>query len=76
MAEMRWRKMPLGIIRDENLLYISEKLPKELSYAPWMFYYTALSIADNDGIFDLEDGVVFARLMKVDSPAIVFRLQP
>ena len=74
MAEMRWRKMPLGIIRDENLLYISEKLPKELSYAPWMFYYTALSIADNDGIFDLEDGVVFARLMKVDSPAIVFQV--
>lgn len=72
MAEMFWRKMDRSLIKNENLAYISDQLPKELAAAPWMFYYTALSIADDEGVFDLDDGIVFSRLMRVNDPSIVF----
>lgn len=71
---MLWRKLPIGIIRDEDMDYIADQLPVELQAAPYMFYLTALCKADNDGIFDLEDGVIFARLMRIGSPAIVFQI--
>ena len=73
-SEMTWRKMPRNIIRDENLAYISDCLPPELKAAPLLFYMVALSIADDDGIFDLEDGVIFSRLMKMGTPEDVFKI--
>lgn len=72
--EMLWRKLPIGIIRDEDMDLIADQLPPELRAAPYMFYLTALCKADNDGIFDLEDGVIFARLMRIGSPADVFTI--
>lgn len=70
--DMVWRKLPIGIIRDEDMDLIADQLPPEMKAAPYMFYFTALCKADNDGIFDLEDGVIFSRLMRIGTPKDVF----
>lgn len=69
-----WRKLPIGIIRDEEMDLIADQLPQELKAAPYMFYLTALCKADDDGTFDLGDGVIFSRLMRIGSPADVFKI--
>lgn len=72
--EMTWRKMPRNIMTDPNMDYIASCLPHEYAAAPYMFYMTALSIADDDGIFDIEDGVIFSRLMHCGDPALVLTI--
>jgi len=69
--EITWRKMPRNILTDPAMDYISSCLPHQYAAAPYMFYQVALSIADGDGIFDLEDGVIFARLMHMGDPQLV-----
>jgi hypothetical protein len=56
------------------MTYIESFMPEEYKYAPYMFYITALKLADDNGIFDLEDGIIFARLMRVKSRALVFQI--
>lgn len=73
-SETRWKKLPVGIIRDEDLDYIADQIAPELRAAPYMFYMTALCKSDNDGIFDLEDGVIFSRLMRIGTPQDVFTI--
>lgn len=67
-----WRKMPRNIVTDPVFEYISSKLPTQYQAAPYMFYTTALSLADDDGIFDLEDGIIFSRLMHMGDEKLVF----
>lgn len=74
LSDVAWRKMPTDLLTNENMTYIESQMPKGFEYAPFMFYQAALKKADNDGIFDIEDGVIFARLMRVPSPAIVFKI--
>lgn len=74
MADLAWRKFPVNTIRNENLDYISFMLPKELATAPYMFYMTAVCTCDDDGVFDIEDGVIYARMMKTGTPADVFNI--
>jgi len=62
----------VDLLTDENLSYIVDLLPPELATAPYMFYLAALKNADDDGAFDLDDGVVFSRLMKIGTPQNVF----
>lgn len=69
--EMTWRKLPRNIITDPTMDYIASRLPPEYASAPYMFYIVAMSLADDDGIFDLEDGIIFGRLMHVSDPSIV-----
>lgn len=69
--EMTWRKLPRNIITDPTMDYIASRLPPEYASAPYMFYIVAMSLADDDGIFDLEDGIIFSRLMHVQDPSIV-----
>lgn len=69
--ELIWRKYPCDLLTDENMAYIESLMPEQYKYAPYMFFITALKKADNDGIFDLEDGAIFARLMRVDDVSIV-----
>lgn len=71
---MVWRKMPRNIFVNPNFGYIASCLPREYESAAYMFYLVALSVADDNGIFDLEDGVIFSRLMHVDSVEIVFKI--
>lgn len=72
LNDARWRKMPVDILTNESMAYVESQLPEEYHYAPYMFYQAALRKADEDGIFDLEDGVIFARLMRVPSVKMVF----
>lgn len=74
MTELSWRKFPVNTIRNENLDYIAFMLPAELKSAPFMFYMTAVCTCDDDGVFDLEDGVIFSRLMRVGSPGDVLKI--
>ena len=74
LRDVYWRQYPIDLLSDDKMTYIESFMPEEYKYAPYMFYITALKLADNDGIFDLEDGIIFARLMRVKSRALVFQI--
>jgi hypothetical protein len=74
LRDVYWRQYPIDLLNDDKMTYIESFMPDEYKYAPYMFYITALKLADNDGIFDLEDGIIFARLMRVKSRALVFQI--
>jgi hypothetical protein len=74
LRDVYWRQYPIDLLSDDKMTYIESFMPDEYKYAPYMFYITALKLADNDGIFDLEDGIIFARLMRVKSRALVFQI--
>ena len=74
LRNVYWRQYPVDLLSDDKMTYIESIMPEEYKYAPYMFYITALKLADNDGIFDLEDGIIFARLMRVKSRALVFQI--
>lgn len=68
LNDLAWRKVPRGIIRDENLDYISSIMPEELKAAPMLLYFIMYCKADDEGVVDLEDGVIYSRLMKIAKP--------
>lgn len=72
--EALWRRCPTNLLADETMLFIEKQLPPDFAYAPYMFYQACLKKADVDGIFDLEDGVIFANLMRVPSVQLVFKI--
>ncbi len=72
LRDVYWRQYPIDLLNDEKMGYIESMMPAGYEYAPYMFYITALKLADDDGIFDLEDGIIFARLMRVKDIQIVF----
>ena len=67
-----WRKMPTDLLTNETMTYIESQMPKGYEYAPFMFYLAALKRADKYGSFDIGDGVIFARMMRVSDRRIVF----
>lgn len=71
LTEGAWRKLPKDLLVDEDFNYIESLLPRQYAYAPYMFYLAALRKADDNGIFDVEDFVIFSRLMRVDDIEIV-----
>ena len=72
LRDVYWRQYPIDLLNDEKMGYIESQMPAGYEYAPYMYYITALKLADDDGIFDLDDGIIFARLMRVDNVQIVF----
>lgn len=74
MLEQRWVKLSKDLLTDENFTYIKAQLAPELSAAPYMFYLAALKLADSDGIFDLEDGIIFSQLMQVGTVKDVWKI--
>lgn len=74
MNDLAWRKFPVNTIRNEDLDYIAFLLPEELKAAPFMFYMTAICKCDDDGVFDIEDGVIFARLMRMGTAAQILQI--
>lgn len=74
LCDVTWRKMPLDILTNEAMQYVESQMPKGYEYAPFMFYQAALKKAGDDGEFDLEDGVIFARLMRVPDVSFVFKV--
>lgn len=71
--ELAWRKFPRNAARDENLDYIAyllgDKAPQAL-----LFFTIMYCICDDDGVFDLEDGIIFSRMMKTGTPEDVFNV--
>ena len=69
---MYWRQYPIDLLNDEKMGYIESMMPAGYEYAPYMYYITALKLANDDGIYDLDDGIIFARLMRVENVQLVF----
>ena len=74
MYELTWVKCPRDLMKNEELDYISSMLAPELKAAPYLFYVTLLGRVDVDGVFDVEDGVIFARLMRMGKPEDVLHI--
>ena len=72
LRDVYWRQYPIDLLNDEKMGYIESQMPAGYEYAPYMYYITALKLADDDGIYDLDDGIIFARLMRVENVQIVF----
>lgn len=73
ISDLAWRKVPRDIIRNEELAYIADILAPQIpASAPMLFYFVAYCIADDAGVFCIDDGVIFSRLMKTGTPQDVF----
>lgn len=73
--ELAWRKFPRNAPRNVELDYVAElvsmKYPDKpyIAMAPLQFYTIAYCMADDDGVVDIDDGIIFSRLMqKVIAP--------
>lgn len=74
LRDVYWRQYPIDLLNDEKMGYIESQMPSGFEYAPYMYYITALKLADDDGIYDLDDGIIFARLMRVKDIQLVFNV--
>lgn len=74
LRDVYWRQYPIDLLNDEKMAYIESLMPEGYEFAPYMFYITALKLADDNGIFDLGDGVIFARLMRIKDRSLVFKI--
>ena len=74
LRDVYWRQYPIDLLNDDKMLYVESLMPEGFEFAPYMFYITALKLADDNGIFDIEDGIIFARLMRIKSRALVFQI--
>lgn len=72
LRDVYWRQYPIDLLNDEKMGYIESQMSAGYEYAPYMYYITALKLADDDGIYDLDDGIIFARLMRVNDIQLVF----
>ena len=66
LRDVYWRQYPIDLLTDEKMMAIECKMPAGLEYAPYMFYITALKLANNDGVFNLDDAEIIARLMRIN----------
>ena len=62
LRDVYWRQYPIDLLTDEKMMAIECKMPAGLEYAPYMFYITALKLANNDGVFNLDDAEIIAVL--------------
>ena len=74
LRDVYWRQYPIDLLNDDKMLYVESLMPEGFEFAPYMFYITALKLADDNGIFDIDDGIIFARLMRIKSRALVFQI--
>lgn len=74
LRDVYWRQYPIDLLNDEKMAFIESLMPEGYEFAPYMFYITALKLADDNGIFDLGDGVIFARLMRIKDRSLVFKI--
>lgn len=72
--DLPWRKFPRSAINDIQLDYISSLMDERLKAAPLLFFVTMFCLADDDGCFDVEDGVIFSRAMKCGTPEDIQKL--
>ena len=63
--DLAWRKFPRNIIENAELQYIADQMEEGLEALPLLLYTVAYCRADDNGIFDLRDGRIFSRLVKL-----------
>lgn len=65
LKNVYWRQYPIDLLSDDKMACVEAMLPDEQKHIPYMIYIAALKICDDNGVFDLDDGVVLARLTRV-----------
>lgn len=74
LENVYWRQYPVNLLSDDKMACVEAMLPEEQKHIPYMIYIAALKLCDNDGIFDLDDGVVMARLTRVNDVSVIFNV--
>ena len=64
LRDVYWRQYPIDLLSDDKMACVEAMLPDELKHIPYMIYIAALRLCDENGVFDLDDGVVLARLVR------------
>ena len=64
LKNVYWRQYPIDLLSDDKMACVEDMLPDEVKHLPYMIYIAALKICDENGVFDLDDGVILARLVR------------
>ena len=71
LRDVYWRQYPIDLLSDDKMACVEAMLPDEQKHIPYMIYIAALKLCDDNGVFDLDDGVVLARLTRVKNVQLV-----
>lgn len=74
LRDVYWRQYPVDLLSDDKMACVEAMLPDDQKHIPYMIYIAALKLCDNDGVFDVDDGVVLARLSRVKDVKIVLHI--
>lgn len=74
LENVYWRQYPVNLLSDDKMACVEAMLPDNQKHIPYMVYIAALKLCDNDGIFDLDDGAVMARLTRVKDVSVIFNV--
>ena len=72
VEDLPWRKFPRDAISNVKIRFIQKQLGPHLRHGALLFFTTAYCLADDYGVIDIEDGLVFADAMDIDNPDDVF----
>lgn len=72
VEDLPWRKFPRDAISNVKIRFIQKQLTPHLRHGALLFFTTAYCLADDYGVIDIEDGLVFADAMDIDNPDDVF----
>lgn len=72
VEDLPWRKFPRDAISNVKIRFIQKQLAPHLRHGALLFFTTAYCLADDYGVIDIEDGLVFADAMDIDNPDDVF----
>lgn len=72
VEDLPWRKFPRDAISNVKIRFIQKQLEPHLRHGALLFFTTAYCLADDNGVIDIEDGLVFADAMDIDNPDDVF----
>lgn len=74
LRDVYWRQYPIDLLSDDKMACVEAMLPDEQKHIPYMIYIAALKLCDDNGVFDIDDGVVLARLTRVKDVQIIFNV--
>lgn len=71
LRDVYWRQYPIDLLSDDRMACVEAMLPDNQKHIPYMIYIAALKLCDDNGVFDFDDGVVLARLTRVNDVKLV-----
>lgn len=74
VEDLPWRKFPRDAISNVKIRFIQKQLAPHLRHGALLFFTTAYCLADDYGVIDIEDGLVFADAMDIDNPDDIFTI--